>query len=57
MMLKKFLDMLAGPVRECRKPLVLAEDGNSLQCTGCGRIYAIRDGIPNLLPDQARLPG
>ena len=57
MMLKKFLDMLACPVRECRKPLVLAEDGNSLQCTGCGRIYAIRDGIPNLLPDQARLPG
>ncbi|HEY6248868.1 MAG TPA: Trm112 family protein [Candidatus Angelobacter sp.] len=56
MMLKQFLDMLACPVPGCWKPLTLAEDGSSLQCTGCRRIYPIRDGIPNLQADQAKMP-
>ena len=28
----------------------------TLTCTQCGRIYEIRDGIPVLLLDEARLP-
>jgi uncharacterized protein len=56
MMLKKLLDVLACPVPECRKPFTLAGDESYLQCTGCGRIYPIRDGIPVLLVDQARMP-
>lgn len=56
MMLKQFLDILACPVPECRKPLTLAADESSLQCTGCRRIYPIRDGIPNLQIDQAKMP-
>lgn len=53
MMLKKLLDILVCPVRECRKPLTLSPDEKSLRCTGCGRVYPVRDGIPVLLIDEA----
>ncbi|HSM86461.1 MAG TPA: Trm112 family protein [Candidatus Limnocylindrales bacterium] len=56
MMLKKLLDILVCPAPECRKPLALAADESSLQCTGCHRIYPVRDGIPILLLDQAQMP-
>jgi uncharacterized protein len=56
MILKKLLDALVCPVPECRKPFTLAADEGSLQCTGCGRVYPVRDGIPVLLIDQAKLP-
>jgi len=56
MMLKQILDILVCPVPECRKALKLAQDESSLHCTGCGRIYPIRDGIPILLIDQAKMP-
>jgi uncharacterized protein YbaR (Trm112 family) len=56
MMLKKLLDILVCPVPECRKPLTLASDEKSLKCTGCGRVYPVRDGIPVLLIDQAEMP-
>lgn len=52
-MLKQILDLLVCPVPECRKPLTLARDERSLQCTGCGRIYPVRDGIPILLKEEA----
>jgi uncharacterized protein len=55
-MLKQLLDALRCPLPECRKPLQLAPDENSLQCTGCRRIYPVRDGIPVLLADQATVP-
>jgi uncharacterized protein len=54
--LKQLLDILVCPVPECRKPLTLAADENSMQCTGCHRIYPVRDGIPILLVDQANMP-
>ena len=57
MILKQLLDILVCPVKECRKALILASDESSLQCTGCRRIYPVRDGIPVLLIDQARQPG
>lgn len=40
------LELLACP--DCRAPL--AEAGAALRCGGCGRPYAVRDGIPQLLP-------
>jgi len=55
-MLKQLLDILVCPAPECRKPIKLSDDENSLVCSGCGRIYPIRDGIPILLVDQARMP-
>lgn len=57
MMLKKLLDILVCPASECRKPLTLSADEQSLTCTGCGRVYPVRDGIPILLVDQAQNPG
>jgi uncharacterized protein len=54
--LKQLLDILVCPVPECRKPLKLAADESSMQCTGCQRIYPVRDGIPILLEDQAKKP-
>jgi uncharacterized protein len=53
MMLKKILDVLVCPVPECRKPLTLAPDESFLQCTACGRVYPVRDGIPILLVEQS----
>jgi uncharacterized protein len=51
MMIKQILDALACPDPSCRKPLKLAEDESSLQCTACGRTYPIKDGIPMLFVD------
>ena len=53
MMLKRILDVLVCPVPECRKPLTLAPDESALQCTACGRVYPVRDGIPILRIEQA----
>ncbi|HEY2391748.1 MAG TPA: Trm112 family protein [Candidatus Angelobacter sp.] len=51
-MLKQILDALACPDPACRKPLKLANDEMFLQCTGCSRVYPVRDGIPILIIDQ-----
>jgi len=53
-MIKQILDALACPNPKCRQPLKLAADEASLQCTGCGRVYPVRDGIPMLLVDKAQ---
>ena len=54
MMLKQILDVLICPVPECRKPLTLTADEVSLQCTGCGRVYPVQEGIPVLRPDVGK---
>jgi len=56
MIIKQLLDILVCPVPECRKPIKLSSDETSLVCSGCGRIYPIRDGIPVLMVDQAKMP-
>jgi uncharacterized protein YbaR (Trm112 family) len=45
------LEILACPA--CREALTAKDD--ALQCVACGRSYPIRDGIPILLLDQARM--
>jgi len=45
------LDILACPV--CKQPLVLKDEGQSLKCGQCHRVYPIRDDIPILLVDEA----
>ncbi|MBI3828252.1 MAG: Trm112 family protein [Planctomycetes bacterium] len=34
-----------------------AEQPNALRCRQCGRLYKIEDGIPNMLVEDAVLPG
>ena len=48
----KLLDILACPV--CKGPLQLSEDKTELISKGAGLAYPIRDGIPIMLPEEAR---
>ena len=49
----KFLAVLACPADDSRPPL--RQEGDTLVCDHCGRVYPIRDGIPILLPEEAVL--
>lgn len=50
----RLLDILGCPLEESRPPFRL--DGLFLVCTSCGSGFAIRDGIPDLLPESAIPP-
>ncbi len=45
------LDMLVCPV--CKTRLTLKDQGQSLKCGECRRVYPIRDDIPIMLVDEA----
>ena len=45
------LQILGCPLEESRPPL--REENGYLVCTSCGCGFEIKDGIPNLLPDDA----
>ena len=45
------MDLIICPA--CHQTLVQKDDGSSLKCTGCHRVYPVRDGIPILLVDEA----
>lgn len=47
------LDILVCPV--CKKPLAVQANGESLKCAGCRRVYPVRDDIPILLVDEAKI--
>ena len=47
------LDILVCPV--CKKALVVQGNGESLKCGECHRVYPVRDDIPVLLVDEARI--
>jgi len=51
MITQDLLDILVCPV--CKKPLVLKDNGESLKCGECRRVYPVRDNIPILLVDEA----
>ena len=48
----KLLEILVCPV--CKGPLVHARAQAELVCRPCRLAYAIRDGIPVMLADEAR---
>jgi hypothetical protein len=45
------LEILVCPA--CKKPLVVKDNGGSLKCNACRRVYPVRDNIPILLVDEA----
>ena len=54
---KRLLDLLVCPI--CKGPLRAAGSGNSLEliCRPDRLAYAVRDGIPVMLPEEARAVG
>jgi len=48
------LEILACP--SCHAPLAPKDETSTLDCTGCGLRYPVRDGIPVLLIDEAEQP-
>jgi uncharacterized protein YbaR (Trm112 family) len=50
---KELLEILACPL--CREEVRLTPDGDGLKCAKCGRIYPVRDDIPVMLPEEARI--
>jgi len=52
---KELLDILVCPL--CKTPVTLTPDGQGLKCGTCRRVYPIRDDIPVMLVDEARVEG
>jgi len=52
---KELLDILVCPV--CKAPVKLTPDSQGLKCGKCNRVYPIRDDIPVMLVDEARIDG
>ena len=50
---KELLDILVCPLD--KEPVKLTEDGKGLKCTKCRRVYPIKDDIPVMLVDEAKI--
>ncbi len=47
------LDILVCPV--CKTRVELLADGSGLKCVTCRRVYPVRDEIPVMLPEEAKI--
>jgi uncharacterized protein YbaR (Trm112 family) len=52
---EEFLEILACPV--CIEKVELTPDGAGLKCVKCHRVYPVRDGIPVMLIEEAKIEG
>lgn len=50
---KELLEILVCP--QCLTPVKLTQDEKGLKCSTCRRLYPIRDDIPVMLVDEARI--
>jgi uncharacterized protein YbaR (Trm112 family) len=50
---KELLDILACPL--CKEEVQLTPDGRGLKCVKCRRVYPVRDDIPIMLVDEAKI--
>jgi uncharacterized protein len=50
---KYALDILVCPV--CKTKVELLGDGTGLKCVSCRRIYPVRDDIPVMLQEEAKI--
>ena len=46
-------DLLVCPA--CKKPLVMKDQGESLKCTECHRVYPVRNDVPVMMVDKATI--
>ncbi len=46
-----FVELMICPA--CQAKLQLSADGTAIKCTGCRRVYAIKDDIPDMLVEHA----
>jgi LSD1 subclass zinc finger protein len=53
MIAKDLLEILVCPA--CKQGLEYRQNPESLKCTACHRVYAVKDDIPIMLVDQATL--
>jgi LSD1 subclass zinc finger protein len=53
MIAKDLLEMLVCPA--CKQELEYRTNPESLKCTHCHRIYAVKDDIPIMLVDEATI--
>lgn len=53
MLAPDLIEMLVCPA--CKLSLEYRPDPESLKCPGCHRVYAVRDGLPNMLVDEAKV--
>ena len=53
MIAKDLLEILVCPA--CKQALDYRESPESLKCTACHRVYAVKDDIPIMLVDQATI--
>jgi uncharacterized protein len=50
---KELLDILVCPL--CKTPVTSTPDQQGLKCATCRRVYPVRDDIPVMLVDEARV--
>lgn len=50
---KELLDILVCPL--CKTPLTPTPDQQGLKCATCRRVYPVREDIPIMLVDEARV--
>ena len=50
---QELLDILVCPA--CKLPVQLTTDGQGLKCAQCRRVYPIKDDIPNMIIEDAKV--
>jgi uncharacterized protein YbaR (Trm112 family) len=50
---KELLEILVCPL--CKAPVHLTPNNSGLKCEKCHRVYPIKDDIPVMLVDEARI--
>lgn len=53
MLPQDLLDILVCPA--CKQPLAYSAEKQTLKCGACRRVYPIRDDIPILLVEEAKI--
>jgi uncharacterized protein len=50
---KELLEILVCPL--CKTPVTLTPDSSGLKCGTCRRVYPVRDDIPVMLVEEAKV--